>query len=194
MTQIALLHSHLGVRAGVHDAAIRLRDAGHEVLVVDYNDGRVFDDHEQASIFTEEVGFPELMRRALTACEALDDGFVAMGFSNGAGMAEYVALHRPVARVVLASGTLPLEMLGADAWPTGVPAQIHYTIDDPFRSQPWLDAVAAAIRETATLELYDDYPGGGHLFTDQSLPGEYHAEAAGLFWPRVLSFCADRGA
>lgn len=119
MTQIALFHPDLGVRAGGQDAAARLSDAGHEVLVVDYNDGYVVDDHEQASNFVEEVGFPELMRRALAA------------------------------------------------------------------------GVVAAVRDTAPLELHDDYPSTGHLFTDESLPDEYGAEAAKLFWPRVLAFCAD---
>jgi dienelactone hydrolase len=190
MTQIALFHSALGIRPGITDAAARLEAEGHEVEVVDlYGGGRVFDDYGEASAFVEEVGFPELMRRAAAGCERLDDGFVAMGFSNGAGMAEHVALHRSVGGVVIASGALPLEMLGATGWPTGVPAQIHAAVGDPFRDQAWIDAVAAAVRKVAPLDLHDDYPGTGHLFTDASLPAEYDADAAALFWDRVLAFC-----
>lgn len=48
MTDIALFHSVLGVRPGVEDAAERLPAAGHDVLVVDQYQGRVFDDHEEA--------------------------------------------------------------------------------------------------------------------------------------------------
>src|SRR5512135_3673085 len=53
MTQIALFHSVLGVRAGVHDAAERLRAAGHDVRVVDQYGGRVFDDYRQAGAYAE---------------------------------------------------------------------------------------------------------------------------------------------
>lgn len=190
MTQIALFHSALGVRPGITDAAERLRATDHEVLVVDQYDGRTFDGYEEAAAFTEAVGYAELMDRAAAAVEPLDDGFIAAGFSNGGGMAEHVAMLRPVAGVLMFSGALPLEMLGAERWPAGVPAQIHYAVDDPFRNQRWIDAVAGAVRAVeAPLELFD-YPGTGHLFTDVSLPDEHDPAAAALLWERVLAFCA----
>ena len=34
-------------------------------------------------------------------------------------MAEHVALNRPVAGVLMVAGALPIEMLGAAAWPAG---------------------------------------------------------------------------
>jgi dienelactone hydrolase len=194
MTQIAVFHSVLGVRPGVLDAAQRLRAAGHEVLVVDQYDGRVFDDYAEAAAFAEAIGYPALMARAEAAVAALRDGFVALGFSNGGGMAEYVATRRPVAGVVMLSGTLPLEMLGAPGWPAGVPAQIHYALHDPNRRQEWVDAVADAVRAAgAPLETFD-YPGEGHLFTDPSLPAEHDPAAAEELWERVLAFCARRPA
>ena len=190
MTQIALFHSVLGVRPGVLDAADRLRAAGHEVEVVDQYDGRVFDHYEDASAYAEKVGFPALMERAVRATEHLRDGFVAAGFSNGGGMAEFVATRRPLAGVVMISGTLPLDLLGAPAWPAGVPAQIHYSVDDPFRRQDWIDAVATAVRAAGAPVDVFDYPGTGHLFTDPSLPDEYDPDSARLLWTRVLEFCA----
>lgn len=88
------------------------------------------------------------------------------------------------------SGALDLAMIGADAWPAGVPAQIHYTTADPFRNQAGIDAVAAQIRSArASIEIFD-YPGAGHLFTDPSLPTEYDEQAANVLWSRVLPFCA----
>lgn len=193
MTQIALFHASFGVRPGIEDAAERLRAAGHDVLVVDQYDGRVFDDYEEAGAFVESIGFPELMRRAAAAVEALPDGFVAVGFSNGGGMAEYVATQRQVAGVLMLSGALPVEMLGAEAWPAGVPAQIHYTIGDSRRPQEWIDAVAASIRAAgAALEVFD-YSGDGHLFTDPSLPGEYQPHEAAVLWERVLAFAPLAG-
>lgn len=87
-----------------------------------------------------------LMRRAAAAVEALPDGFVAARLSNGGGMSGYVATQRRVSGVLMLSGALPLDRLGADAWPAGVPAQIHYTVGGPFRRQESIDTVAASIR------------------------------------------------
>ncbi len=191
MTDIALFHSVLGVRPGIGDAADRLAAAGHEVLVVDQYDGRVFDDYAEAGAFAESIGYPALMGRALEAVAGIPDGFVAAGFSNGGGMSEYVATRRRVAGVLMLSGALDLAVLGVDAWPAGVPAQIHYTVDDPFRSQDWIDAVAGQVRAAgASVDVFD-YPGAGHLFTDPSLPDEHDEQAAELLWSRVLPFCDE---
>jgi dienelactone hydrolase len=193
MTQVALFHSSFGVRPGIENAAAHLRAAGHEVLVVDQYDGRTFDDFEQAGAFVESIGFPELMRRAAAAVEGLPDGFVAAGFSNGGGMSEYVATQRRVGGVVMISGALPVQMLGAKAWPDCVPAQIHYTEGDPRRRQEWVDAVITSVQAAdAPLEVFD-YPGDGHLFTDASLPNEYQPEETELLWQRVLAFAPLAG-
>ena len=190
MTNIALFHSVLGVRPGVALAADRLRAAGHDVLVVDQYEGRVFDDYDEAGEFAQEIGYPALMGRAAEAVQGLSDGFIAAGFSNGGGMAEFVATVRPVRGVLMLSGALSLDMIGVDAWPAGVPAQIHYTAEDPFRYQEGIDAVVAQVSVAgASVEVFD-YPGKGHLFTDASLPAEYDEQAAELLWSRVLPFCA----
>ena len=188
MTHVALFHSVLGLRPGIDDAAERLRAAGHEVLVVDQYDGEVFDDYERAGAYAASIGYPELMHRALLAVQELPDGFVTMGFSNGGGMAEYVATQRRVAGVVMLSGALPLAMIDVQVWPASVPAQIHYTVDDPFRQPGSAEAVADSVRAAgAAVELFD-YPGAGHLFTDASLPDEHQSEQAALLWQRVLAF------
>ena len=188
MADIALFHSVLGVRPGIHDAAERLRTDGHTVLVVDLYDGQVFDDYEHAGRFAEQIGYPELMRRALAAVVPLGDGFVAAGFSNGAGAAVYVATQRTCSGVLLFSGALPLAMLGSPPWP-GVPAQIHFSREDPFRRQDWIDSLATDIRAAGGSVETFDYPGHGHLFTDASLPHEYDPQAAALLWDRALAFC-----
>lgn len=194
MPKIALFHSVLGVRAGVHDAAARLSGAGHDVRVVDQYDGRSFDDYVEADRFARSLGYPHLMQRALDAVADLEDGFVAMGFSNGGGMSEFVATQRKVAGVVMVAGALPLAMLGVDAWPAGTAAQVHYTREDPFRNEEWLEAVEGSVRTAgAPLESFTDYPGTGHLFTDTSLPQEYDAESAELAWGRILAFCETYG-
>jgi dienelactone hydrolase len=71
-----------------------------------------------------------------------------------------------------------------------VPAQIHYTSGDPFRRQASLDSLISSITAAGgPLEVFD-YPGSGHLFTDETLPDEYDAASAALLWTRVLDFCA----
>jgi dienelactone hydrolase len=149
----------------------------------------VFDDYEKASAYAADLGYPILMERAISAVEHLADGFIAAGFSNGGGMSEYVATRRNVSGVLMLSGAIPLEMLGTSPWPPGVPAQIHYALDDPFRQQNSIDAVVKAIHEAkGSIEIFD-YPGSGHLFTDSSLPDEYDPASTELLWKRVLGFC-----
>jgi len=188
MAEIALFHSVLGVRPGIHDAADRLRAHGHDVTVVDQYDGRVFDDYDKAGAFARSIGYPSLMRLALDAVTELDDGFIAAGFSNGGGMAEYVATQRHVGGVLMLSGALDLAMLGVEAWPAGVPAQIHYTVD---LVPEGIDALVKQIRDAGAHVAVFDYPGAGHLFTDRSLESEYDEQAAELLWSRVLPFCAS---
>ncbi len=190
MTQIALFHSVLGVRPGILDAADRLRAAGHEVRVVDQYDGLVFDDYATAGAHVERVGFPALMAAAVEGVADLPDGFVAAGFSNGAGMAEYVATQRRCGGLVMFSGALPLAMLGVSAWPDGVPVQLHVAEGDPMRNPEWDDAFLADVGATgAPVEVFE-YPVTGHLFTDPSLPAEFDAAATELLWSRTLDFCA----
>jgi len=161
---------------------------GHTVQVIDQYDGRAFDDYDTAMEFMRGIGFPALMELALKATAGLPDGFVTMGFSNGAGMAEYVAGSRSgVAGVVMLAGALDPKEIGI-SWPEGVGGQIHTTQDDPWREQADIDAVSsAAAAAGGRVEVYD-YPGSGHLFADQSKTDEFQPAEAALMWSRVLDF------
>jgi dienelactone hydrolase len=190
MASIALFHSVLGVRPGIDHAAEQLRSHGHDVRVVDQYDGRVFDDYEPANAYVEEVGFPALMARAFERTQDLPPGFVAAGFSNGGGMAEYVAAkRRDAAGVIMISGALDPAEIGI-TWPSSVPAQVHSTVDDPRRVQEWIDAVIAAVEGAGAAAEVFDYPGSGHLFADPSKADEYQPDEAELMWSRVNAFLA----
>jgi dienelactone hydrolase len=187
MAIVAVFHSALGVRPGLVEFANKLKTIGREVHIVDQYDGQVFDDYDEAGAYVDEVGFPELMTRAIRGVADRPDGFVAIGFSNGAGMAEFVAANRPVSGVVMAGGALPLETIGI-TWPEGVPAQIHSTVDDPRRDQDAIDSVKRAVEEAGgTVEVFD-YPGSGHLFADSSMPDEYQPAEAELMLSRIKDF------
>jgi dienelactone hydrolase len=190
MTSVALFHSVLGVRQGVLDAADRLRDAGHDVLVVDLFEGRTFDDYPPAMSFVwEEVGPHVFLRRALDAVAGLPDGFVTAGFSFGCMPAVYVAAQRPVSAVLMVAGAIPVTAFDAGlSWPAGVPAQTHSMLDDPWRSQEEVDqAVRDVVAGGGSIEVFD-YAGSGHLFSDPSLPVEYDAAATELLWSRAVPF------
>lgn len=188
MASIALFHSVLGVRPGIESAAERLRAAGHTVRIVDQYNGRVFDAYDEAMAFAESIGYPALMKLAVDAVSDLPDGFVTAGFSNGGGMAEFVATRRPVSGVVMLSGAIPLAAMSAGPWPAGMPGQIHYAVGDPFRSQDEVDGVVAEARDVGAEVSVFDYPGNGHLFTDATLPAEYDAIQTEVLWERVLAF------
>jgi dienelactone hydrolase len=193
MTTVLIFHSVLGVRQGEIDAAARFTAAGHEPIVPDLYDGRVFDEYDPAMAFSRGLGDGYLEGRALAAAAELSDGFVVAGFSQGSGHAVFVATRRRVAAVVQFSGLNPLEWFGDDAlWPAGVDSQAHQTVDDPFRDPVEQQASADVSAAGGTLELFD-YPGSGHLFTDPTLPDEYDAAATALVWSRVLPFVAARG-
>lgn len=188
MSTVALFHSVLGVREGVLLAAERLRGAGHAVHVVDQYDGRVFDDYDEAAAYAEGIGYPALMASALDAVAGLPDDLVVMGFSNGGGMSTYVACNRPVSRAVLCSGALPLDVIGQERWPRGVPAQLHYTLKDPFLRPGSVESVLRSVGEAGAVGEFVQYPGAGHLFTDPSLPDEFDGASAEVFWDAVLRF------
>ncbi len=188
MAEVAVFHSVLGVRSGIEDAAQRLRDAGHVVTVVDQYEGRSFDDYDVAGAFVGDIGFPELMQRALDGVARLSDGFVALGFSNGGGMATHVALHRRISGAILCSGALPLEQLGAEHWPVGVPVQIHYSVDDPFTTAGSVESVMKSVNDAGAAAEYIQYPGRGHLFTDVGQVDEFDPVATEQLWEHVVRF------
>jgi dienelactone hydrolase len=79
---------------------------------------------------------------------------------------------------------LPVSEFG-EAWPGGVPVQVHGKEADPFFAED-LEAAHALVRSTDGAELFL-YPGEEHLFADSSLPA-YDPAAAALLTERVLAF------
>jgi dienelactone hydrolase len=200
MANIVVFHSVLGVRQGVLDAAAQFEAMGHSVTVPNlYEEGVVFDDYQKASAYVESIGgYPALLERTREAARFLPEKTAYAGFSNGGGSAEYLAATRPGAlAAVLFAAAIPLEMFGeipgytVEAWPAGVPVQVHYTKDDPFREeQALLDRFEASVRASGSAYEFHEYPGAGHLFTDQTLPNEYDAVSTALLWERVGAFLA----
>ena len=193
MAQVILFSSVLGVRQGVTDLAAALTGAGHTVQVVDLLDGQVFDDYEPAVARAREMGFPAQMAAALQASRQTEGPFVAVGFSNGAGLAQWVAAQRPddARGVVMVGGGIPMRDLEA-TWPPGVPGQVHVSAGDPFHEEdrqfdPMVDEqLQDDVEHAGGAFTYVEYQGDGHLFNDPSLPAEYQPDEARILTRRVL--------
>ena len=188
--EIVLFHSVLGVRPAVKDWADRLRAAGHVVHVPDLYDGEVFDDYAPAFAYVERIGgIPALIERTHAAVAQLPDDLVYAGFSNGSVSAQLLAATRPGARgALLIHGCVPLEMLGAERWPDGVPVQVHVTEGDPYHDRAHEESLRESVEKAGgTFELFR-YPGASHLFADSGLDAEYDEASAERMLRRVLEF------
>jgi len=185
MTEIVLYHHIQGLTDGVRSFADQLREAGHTVHTPDLFDGLTFDTLEDGMAFAREAGFGALAERGVAAAEAIDPDVVYAGFSFGVMVAQQLAQTRPGARgALLLYSCLPVSEFG-DAWPDGVPVQVHGKEGDPFFAED-LDAARALVDSTEQAELFL-YPGDEHLFADSSLPA-YDAAATAMLTERVLRF------
>ncbi|MYS19028.1 Dienelactone hydrolase [Streptomyces sp. DvalAA-14] len=191
MAEVVLLHHAQGLTDGVLAFAGELRRAGHTVHAPDLYEGRTFATVEEGVAHAGEIGFGEVIERAVRAVEPLPAELVYAGFSLGVLPAQQLAQTRAGARgALLFHSCLPVAEFGS-AWPAGVPVQVHAMDADPFFvGDGDLDAARGLVDTAAAAELFL-YPGDQHLFTDSSLPA-YDAEAAALLNRRVLAFLAGR--
>jgi dienelactone hydrolase len=190
MTEVVLYHHVQGLTDGVRSFADTLRRAGHTVHTPDLFDGRRFGTIEEGIAFAREVGFGALAERGVAAAEGISPDVVYAGFSFGGSIAQQLAQTRPGARgALLMYGCLPVSEFG-DAWPEGVPVQVHGKDADPFFVED-LESAQALVESTDCAELFL-YPGEEHLFADSSLPA-YDAAAAALLTERVLAFLDKTG-
>jgi len=185
MTEVVLYHHVQGLTDGVRSFADELRHAGHTVHTPDLFDGRTFETIEDGIAFAHEEGFGALVERGVAAADGIAPGAVYAGFSFGVMPAQQLAQTRPGARgALLMYSCLPVSEFG-EAWPEGVPVEVHGKEDDPFFAED-LEAAQTLVAETDHAELFL-YPGAEHLFADSSLPA-YDADAAALLMERVKAF------
>ncbi|MFK8907090.1 dienelactone hydrolase family protein [Streptomyces sp. YS-3] len=187
MAEVLLFHHAQGLTSGVLAFAESLRAAGHTVHVPDLYDGRVFDDLADGAAYAQEKGFGSFVERGRAAAEHLPAELVYAGFSLGVLPAQALAQTRPGARgALLFHSCVPVTEFG-DAWPQGVPVQIHgMDADEFFVDEGDVDAARALVESAPDAELFL-YPGKEHLFADSGLPS-YEEEAAALLTRRALAF------
>lgn len=190
MAEVLLFHHAHGLTPGVRDFAESLRLAGHSVHAPDLYDGQVFDDLDEGVAYAQRVGFDTIIERGRAAGEGLPRELVYAGFSVGVLPAQMLAQTRPGARgALLFHSCVPTSEFG-DAWPEGVPVQVHaMDADAYFVDEGDIDAARALVETAPDAELFL-YPGSQHLFADNSLPA-YDGPAAALLTGRVLGFLRD---
>jgi dienelactone hydrolase len=121
----------------------------------------------------------------VAAADGIGPDVVYAGFSFGVTIAQQLAQTRPGARgALLLYSCLPVSEFG-DAWPDGVPVQVHGKDGDEFFLED-IDAARSLVDSHDRAELFL-YPGTEHLFADSSLPA-YDPAAAALLTERVLAF------
>ena len=190
MAEIVLYHHAQGLTEGVQAFAEELRQAGHTVHAPDSYEGHTFGTLDEGLDYARQTGFGVIRDRGIAAVEGLGDALVHAGFSLGGMPAQELAQTRPGAKgALLFHSCVPVSEFG-DAWPAGVPVQVHGMDEDPFFTEEDgdLDAARALVAATDQAELFL-YPGKEHLFADSSLPS-YDAEATALLTRRVLEFLA----
>ena len=187
MAEVLLFHHVQGLTNGVKAFADELREAGHTVHAPDLFDGRTFASIEDGFGYVREVGGDTIQGRVDEAVSSLGPDLVYAGFSYGVPIAQELAQTKPGARgALLIYSCIPVSEYG-DAWPAGVPVQVHGKEGDEFFDED-LPAARELVASTSDAELFL-YPGDEHLFADSSLPG-YDAEAAGLLMERVKELLA----
>lgn len=185
MASVLLYHHIQGLTAGVQAFADELRAAGHTVHTPDLFEGRTFDSIEEGFAFAKATGFDILGERGTAAAEGLGSDLVYAGFSFGVMTAQRLAQTRDGARAALLFySCAPVTEFG-EAWPKGVPVQIHGKAGDEFFAED-LPAAKALAASTDDAELFI-YPGDEHLFADSSLPA-YDPQAAALLRRRSTAF------
>lgn len=191
MAEVVLFHHALGLTPGLVSFAGELRQSGHTVHTPDLYQGRTFSSLEQGVAHVKEVGFAELLDRALRAVEELPAELVYAGFSLGVMPAQKFAQTRAGARGALLFDACVARSEFGTSWPPAVAVQIHAKENDPEFDNGWdLPAAREIAAEAADGELFL-YPGDQHLFADSSLPW-YDPEAAELLTRRVLDFLGAR--
>lgn len=170
MAQLLLLHHALGVTSALRRLADRFEDAGHDVVVPDLFESRVFASVEEGMEHVESVGIETLAGLGEDAASDMQPGFVVCGISLGAIAAMRAGVSNDaVAAVVVASACIPEEYIGGP-WPRTLPLRVVASREDAmFRDEGDLEAATEYTHsaQQAKLKLM---PGREHLFVEADDP------------------------
>jgi carboxymethylenebutenolidase len=117
-------------------------------------------------------------------------GLAVMGFASGAGLALWLALHRPedVAAAVVYYGLPPETADHADWSRLKAAVEGHYGEEDPATPPEAVSALEATLGEAGVITEMFTYPGAGAGFFDDTQPEGHIEDAARQAWIRTLEF------
>ena len=180
---ILVAHAWWGLNRTIRDYGAALAEQGFVVALPDLFDGDLTTGIETAETQIRKH-WESAGSRLDTALEMLGEhravtgnGLGAIGFSFGGFHLLEAIAHgdRRIARLVVYYATHPLPE-------QHVPILAHLAADDPYESREDMDALAAALGETA-----HRYRGTTHWFAEADRP-EYDAGAASLAFERTVAF------
>ncbi len=184
MATVIFFHSVYGLRSLEHKAVERVQAAGHKAFAPDLYDGLIARTIEEGFEFKDEIGWPTICERAEWALAGLPASTILAGFSMGAAVAASLWPKREkTAGILFLHGIATI----AENARKGLPLQLHLAEPDPFEPEEDVAAWQQAVERSGTAAEIFRYSGGGHLYTDASLP-DYNARAADLTWKRVINF------
>lgn len=184
MATVIFFHSVYGLRSLEHEAVERVQAAGHKAFAPDLYDGLIARSIEEGFEFKDEIGWETICERAEWALAGLPASTVLAGFSMGAGVISSLWPKREkTAGILFLHGIASI----AENARKGLPLQLHLADPDPFEPEEDVATWRQGVTKSGVAAEIFRYPGGGHLYTDASLP-DYNAQAADLTWKRVIDF------
>ena len=184
MARVILFHHALGLTDGVRAFADEIRKAGHEVETPDLYDGKLFSDVDSGVAYATGFGMEQIAELGASVVSEQRAPLVVAGFSLGVLPAQKAAQTLPgVVGAVFYHGAAPPTLFG-EAWPSGLPLQMHLAENDKFVVEDL--AAARELAEEPGAELFL-YPTTAHLIADSTSP-DYDAAIAATILERSLEF------
>jgi len=184
MASIILFHSMLGLRDLERDAAARLRQAGHDVVLPDLYDGAWTDDLAEGAAMKATIGWDGIRDRAAGALAGFPMDCLLGGISMGAGVVGEFWPSRPdAAGVMLLHGLCAIP----DRRHLRARVQVNLSASDPFFP---LSEVHAWRTKAKDADLAADvviHTQPGHLLMDENSK-DYTKDGAALIWQNIHRF------
>lgn len=190
---VIVIHENKGLQPHIRDVTRRIALEGFLTIAPDALSplGGTSDDVDSAREKMRELDYEKTKKDFVAAVSYLKTNPLSTGkvgctgFCWGGAMTNHVAVNAPDL-----SAAVPY--YGRQPAPEDVPKikaamLIHYAGDDQ-RINAGIEAFEKALKAASVDYQIFVYEGAKHAFNNDSNPGRYHKEAAGLAWERTISF------
>lgn len=187
---VLVLPSWFGLKPYFKQVCDRLAQQGYTALGLDYYNGRVGNNIEEAQTLQEEAesdldAMGAMVKAAKDHLAALrrDKPVAIVGFSMGTDWAVITAANEPdIAAIVLFYGGWIGDFSHMKSRVLG-----HYAETDSYQSPERTNGMVENMKAAGVDVTIYNYPGTVHWFMEEDRP-EYKPSAASLAWERTLEF------